>query len=218
MCRAEISVSVGISGCPALPWARTACASTPFPLLSSLLSVLLTFPSTGSIEVCRQCMECGVRHGQRKRTRDIVTWLKKKRRLIRRDELLAFLLDKPYSPDSFPSCDRSEDLAQLQPSFSHIPPHHHTYPKPLQPPPIMAGLSYTPPMPMSLPVSSNSCFGPLPNPRGKWALFGREDQSLHSDSELYATRENGRKRLNCSSAGPFEFSQESPPVAKRMKI
>lgn len=53
----------------------------------------------GASEVCRQSMESGTKYGQRKRTKEIIAWAKKKRRHIRREELLAFLLDKPY-PDS----------------------------------------------------------------------------------------------------------------------
>lgn len=53
----------------------------------------------GASEVCKQSMESGTKYGQRKRTKEIVAWAKKKRRHIRREELLAFLLDKPY-PDS----------------------------------------------------------------------------------------------------------------------
>lgn len=49
----------------------------------------------GASEVCRQCMDSGTRYGQRKRTKEIISWAKKKRKHIRREELLAFLLDKP---------------------------------------------------------------------------------------------------------------------------
>ena len=166
-----------------------------------------------------------MRHGQRRRTRDIVSWLKKKRRVIRREELLAFLLDKPYSPDStLPgSTDRPEDPAELElpASFPHSPSHHHPLAFPKPPPPTMIStLSYSPGLPVQIPMSSAPCFsGPLTSSRGKWALFGKEDQALHGDEEVFATRgENGRKRLNCSSSGAFEFSQDLSPVAKRMKI
>lgn len=49
----------------------------------------------GASEVCRQCMDSGSKYGQRKRTKEIIAWAKKKRKHIRREELLAFLLDKP---------------------------------------------------------------------------------------------------------------------------
>lgn len=68
--------------------------------------------SSGSSEVCRQCMECGVKYGQRKRTRELVAWTKKKRKHIRRDELLAFLLDKPH-PDPTAVADLAEELGDL---------------------------------------------------------------------------------------------------------
>ena len=44
-------------------------------------------------------MECGIKHGQKKKTREIITWAKR-RKLIKREELLAFLLDQPYIDSS----------------------------------------------------------------------------------------------------------------------
>ena len=197
----------------------------------------------GSLEVCRQCVECGVKHGQRKRTRDIVTWLKKKRRVIRRDELLAFLLDKPYTPDST----HSQHLYFGSEQSSDGPPHHHFSPPPPspfpshssssshlhhpRPLPCIDGCNFPPSVPMaSLPIpvtSSSPCFtGHPPAPRARWTLLGRDEQGLQNDGEVYSGREggvgggvSGRKRLSSSSAaGNFEFSQDSPPLAKRMKI
>ncbi len=49
--------------------------------------------------MCRQSFESGSKYGQRKRNKEIIAWAKKKKKHIRREELLAFLLDKPY-PDS----------------------------------------------------------------------------------------------------------------------
>lgn len=71
----------------------------------------------GSADVCRQCIDCGVRYGQRRKTRDIISWAKKKKRHIKREELLAFLLDKPEPvmassvPDG--ACPRVDDLNEL---------------------------------------------------------------------------------------------------------
>ena len=196
----------------------------------------------GSLEVCRQCVECGVKHGQRKRTRDIVTWLKKKRRVIRRDELLAFLLDKPYTPDST----HSQHLYFGSEQSSDGPPHHRYSPPPPspfpshsssphlhhpRPLPCIDGCNFPPSVPMvSLPIpvtSSSPCFtGHVSAPRARWTLLGRDEQGLQNDGEVYSGREggvgggvSGRKRLSSSSAaGNFEFSQDSPPLAKRMKI
>lgn len=49
----------------------------------------------GSADVCRQCIDSGIRYGHRKRTKDILTWAKKKKRFIKREDLIAFLVDKP---------------------------------------------------------------------------------------------------------------------------
>lgn len=51
--------------------------------------------NAGSAEVCRQCIDCGVHYGHRKRTKDVLAWAKKKKKFIKREELIAFLLDKP---------------------------------------------------------------------------------------------------------------------------
>lgn len=50
--------------------------------------------------MCRQSMDSGTKYGQRKKTKEIIAWAKKKRKHIRREELLAFLLDKPYTDSS----------------------------------------------------------------------------------------------------------------------
>lgn len=50
--------------------------------------------------MCRQCVESGVRYGQRKKNRELIAWAKKKRRHIKREELLAYLMDKPDPPAS----------------------------------------------------------------------------------------------------------------------
>lgn len=48
--------------------------------------------------MCRQCIDSGSRYGQRKKTRELIAWAKKKRRHIKREELIAFLMDKPDPP------------------------------------------------------------------------------------------------------------------------
>ena len=40
----------------------------------------------------------GIQFGHNKRMRDLITWVKKKRRHIRKDELLAFVCGKPPPP------------------------------------------------------------------------------------------------------------------------
>lgn len=67
------------------------------------------FSFTESAEVCRQCIDCGVRYGYKKRTKDIVTWAKKRKRFIKREELIAFLLNKPEESPS--ELSRMEDIS-----------------------------------------------------------------------------------------------------------
>lgn len=47
-----------------------------------------------SIDTLRVCIDVGVQCGKQHRTKDIIAWAKKKRRHIRREELLAFLCGK----------------------------------------------------------------------------------------------------------------------------
>lgn len=50
-----------------------------------------------SMDSIRRCTELGIQHGQQRRTRELVTFLRR-RRLIRREDLLAFLSGKPPPP------------------------------------------------------------------------------------------------------------------------
>ena len=45
-------------------------------------------------------MEAGIQQGQKKRNREIMAWAKKKRKVIKREELLAFLSNRPYRETS----------------------------------------------------------------------------------------------------------------------
>ena len=155
----------------------------------------------GSAEVCRQCMECGVRYGQRKKTKDIVAWAKKKRRLIKREELLAFLLDKPYPPDPS-STERMDDVSDL--SMVHQRPLQSTCG-------TVAGHNC---------LQTPCCTSPLPSPRRGRALF-REDQgdndmvySSVRDTTSGSNSGGVRKRqTNLSS----DFTSESP-LPKRFRL
>ena len=174
-----------------------------FYLIKSIVSRVCLCPVSGSSEVCRQCTDCGVRYGQRKRTRDIVAWAKKKRRHIRREELLAFLLDKPDPAAADPTSERMEGVVTA-PS---------PYPRSA---PLVPGLNFAP-MPANHYSSS-----PLTSPRRR-AVF-REDASGAllgmAEGDVFNVRESGRKRSsNCGNAGGgmFEFGSEVP-FAKRMRF
>ncbi len=56
---------------------------------------IVIFLCLGSAEVCRECIDSGITYGHRKRNKDILAWAKKKRRFIKREELIAFLSDIP---------------------------------------------------------------------------------------------------------------------------
>ena len=171
--------------------------------------------------MCRQCMECGVKYGQRKRTRELVAWAKKKRKHIRRDELLAFLLDKPYPDPS--GADLAEELGDLPAP----PPHQHLqHQRQLHAAGgAVSGLSCLhAPSPCYNGSSGLSCLhapspcyngSPLPSPRRR--VLCREDPAgLLSGEGGGRDRDSSRKRPN-TNALSFEFGQDAP-LAKRMRL
>jgi len=110
--------------------------------------MLFLFVCTGASEVCRQCMDSGARYGHKKRTREVVAWARKKKKHISRDELLAFLLDKPYqhqqqqfippAPPHHPSITTSEDTgdasANVHQKLHSAPPGFMQSPSPISSP------------------------------------------------------------------------------------
>lgn len=53
-----------------------------------------------SVDTARHCVDLGVQTGKQRRTRDIISWVKKRRRHIRREDLIAFLCGKSPPPRS----------------------------------------------------------------------------------------------------------------------
>ncbi|XP_068984126.1 HUWE1-associated protein modifying stress responses isoform X2 [Bombus flavifrons] len=53
-----------------------------------------------SMDSMRRCSELGVEMGRQKRCKEIMNWARKKRRMIRREDLLAYLAGKPPPPRS----------------------------------------------------------------------------------------------------------------------
>ncbi len=61
-----------------------------------------------SLEACRVHMELGVHLGQQRKLKDIISWVKKKKkRSIRKDELVSFLIGKQYPSKIPPGLPRS---------------------------------------------------------------------------------------------------------------
>lgn len=164
--------------------------------------------------MCKQCTECGARYGHRKRTKEIVTWAKKKQRYIRREELIAFLLDKPYLENS--SSDKLDDFhCEL---------------------PIVGQKQLTTPTSAMVPVPPGLGFQsqcgnfmtsplPSPSPSRRRALLNKEEANV-LESEHFTFGVSGRKRQasgsTCSSNGlSFDFSSaidSEAPLAKRMRL
>ncbi|XP_070580063.1 HUWE1-associated protein modifying stress responses-like [Ptychodera flava] len=70
-------------------------------------------------ELQRRGIELGIQTGQQRRTRDLVTWAKKKRRHIRRDDLLGFLCGKNVPP-------RLRSTPLQRSGFDRSSPRHQT--------------------------------------------------------------------------------------------
>lgn len=51
-----------------------------------------------SIDSMRRCSDLGVEMGKQKRSKEILNWARKKRRMIRREDLLAYLAGRPPPP------------------------------------------------------------------------------------------------------------------------
>lgn len=163
--------------------------------------------------MCRQCSDCGIKYGQRKRTREIVAWAKKKRKHINREELLAFLLDKPYTESTTP-IHKHESLA-----FNDMPTGHQFGDLPMSHQHMsQSGMNHfqSPTCPLggySSPHSLSST--PVPSPRRR--TLCREDP-MCNDGETFLSS-NGRKRpANNSSCSSFDFDADNGPFAKRMRF
>lgn len=49
-------------------------------------------------DVCSHGIDLGIDYGYQKRNRELINWLKKKKKCIKREDLVAFLCGVPYSP------------------------------------------------------------------------------------------------------------------------
>ena len=59
---------------------------------------MFTFVYTESADAVRRVGDTGVQSGYQRRTKDILNWARKKRRNIRREDLIAYLAGKPLPP------------------------------------------------------------------------------------------------------------------------
>ncbi|XP_051170757.1 telomere attrition and p53 response 1 protein [Leptopilina boulardi] len=64
-----------------------------------------------SVEGMKKCCELGTESGKQKRSKEIMNWARKKRRMIRREDLLAYLAGKP--PPSRPHSHRSSPKPRM---------------------------------------------------------------------------------------------------------
>lgn len=71
---------------------RTNGLSLWIPFQNAASSVTTLYKD--SVDTAKHCMESGVQRGRQRQLKDIVSWVKKRRRHIRREDLLAFLSGK----------------------------------------------------------------------------------------------------------------------------
>lgn len=70
--------------------------------LSVLIEASTFFSLLDSMDGMRRCCELGVEMGKQKRSKEIMNWARKKKRNIRRDDLIAYLAGKQSAPRPYP--------------------------------------------------------------------------------------------------------------------
>ena len=154
-----------------------------------------------ALEVCRAGMEAGIQQGQKKRNREIMAWAKKKRKVIKREELLAFLSNKPYRETSplYSNNSLPETSAHL---FSNNDPLHTSNNNS-----STFGRTQGPGLPTTCNFGSTNCTSPY---HGSAMLSPRRSRSLLRDDPMSLSediRDNGRKRqINLT----FDYAMEQP--------
>lgn len=75
-----------------------------------------------SVDTAKNCMELGVQKGRQRHLKDIISWVKKRRRHIRREDLLAFLCGKnPPQRTKVGSSMRHSSAAKMERTFPRFP-------------------------------------------------------------------------------------------------
>ncbi|KAH3861898.1 HUWE1-associated protein modifying stress responses-like [Dreissena polymorpha] len=100
---------------------RTSGLSLWVPFQNAASSVTTLYKD--SVDTAKSCMELGVQRGRQRNLKDIVSWVKKRRRHIRREDLLAFLSDKtpPQRTKGGNSVMRHSASARLERNFPRFP-------------------------------------------------------------------------------------------------
>ena len=164
-----------------------------------------------ALEVCRAGMEAGIQQGQKKRNREIMAWAKKKRKVIKREELLAFLSNRPYRETS--------PLYNSNTLPENTSAHHFSNNDPLHTPTNnnsnTFGRTQGPGLPTTCNFVSTNCSSPY---HGSAMLSPRRSRSFLRDDSMSLSediRDNtGRKRqINLA----FDYSMEQP-LPKRGRL
>lgn len=78
-------------------------------MIEGCLLVIIIFSFIDSVDMNKRNFEAGYQIGHKKRNREVIAWAKKKKRSIRRDELLSYLSGR--SPPRYQRGDSVEDRA-----------------------------------------------------------------------------------------------------------
>ena len=84
-----------------------------------LSDFFLTLIFLDSLINARECLRLGVQSGRSSRARDIAAWAKKKRKCIRREELLAYLCGKNMPTHTHHRSRQNRSLERQLPRRSH---------------------------------------------------------------------------------------------------
>ena len=90
-----------------------------FPPVNAAFEFSFFFISTDSLINARECLRLGVQSGRNSRARDIAAWARKKRKSIRREELLAYLCGKNMPAHPHHRNRQNRSLERQLPRRSH---------------------------------------------------------------------------------------------------
>ncbi|XP_005095137.1 UPF0472 protein C16orf72 homolog [Aplysia californica] len=155
-----------------------------------------------SLNNARECLRLGVQSGRSSRARDIAAWARKKRKSIRRDELLAYLCGKSLPPHHRNRQNRS--LERQIPRFSsHQAENLESGDYPVREPFSLQGLNGAMSnISMGLSRASTT---PTTTTSSTMSSWPTDEFRFHDDR---ARGEHHRKRTSSSSA--MDVSMESP--------
>lgn len=168
-------------------------------------------------DVCSHGIDLGIDYGYQKRNRELLNWLKKKKKCLKREDLVAFLCGVPYSPPPEHPVTHVGVVAEPSnmPSFLDLGRHpfhsHASHDTPSIGPPLSRlSVNDPPPLrPLPLLAAPPPVHLPVVVPRKRTVLKLGDTQRFFEDVCIEQTR----KRASL----PFQDEEEELFSAKRGK-